>query len=65
MRMGGMSHDRGGKATSQGHSLDRMHPLNTHACSLITCVIQILQGPLIAEVMLSGNTRQNISGAGL
>lgn len=36
-----------------------------HACSLITCVVQILQGPLIAEVMLSGNTRENISGAGL
>lgn len=36
-----------------------------HACPLITCVVQILQGLLTAEVMLSGNTRENISGADL
>lgn len=54
-----------GRATSQGHSLGRMHPLNIHARSLITCVVQILQRPLRAEVMLSGNTREDISGAGL
>lgn len=56
---------QGRGTTSQGHSLGRMHPLNIHACSLITCVVQILQGPLRAEVMLSGNTREDTSGAGL
>lgn len=40
-------------------------PTEHNACSLITCVVQILQGPLRAEVMLSGNIREDISGAGL
>ena len=39
----------GGKATRPGDSLGGIHPLNVHACSLITLVAQMPQEPRMAE----------------
>lgn len=50
----------GGKATKQGHSFGVMHPLNMHACSLITRMVQMLQEPPTAESLLSSNTREYV-----
>lgn len=52
----------GGKATSQGHSLGGTHPLNVHACSLITLLVQMPQEPRrAAGLLIPGRVSQMCS----